>query len=288
MFIDSTYFYGPLMIAEWEKTEVQTNIQQFIDKYEPELLDLLLGYKLFKAFKAGLQELVVPTKWTNLLYGCEYTTRFGNLDKWEGFVTYTDGLSIGTYFPDDIQFTVDGGGLLDPVSGQNQYRNTFLANLQASYRIVERGTGPLKLTEATKQSVGGFDKAVNFTPGGVYTIEFIKPIPLPAPASVVVSTNKQSLIANWVYYWYTRDAQTQTTGTGEKVSEAKNSTNVTAITKGMRAYNEMVNKNMSLKEFLLSNDADYPEYYLNSGDPMPYYKKDSITSLFKHINVLNL
>lgn len=294
MFIDKTYFYGPLMIAEWEKEEVQTNLQQFIEAYEPELLDLLLGYKLYKNFKAGLLLPVVPEKWSKLLYGAEYETRFGNTEKWEGFVKYTDGVTISTYFPDDRSYVVDGPALdgdgnatYNPASGQNAINDPFL--IGKSYRFVERGTGPLTPVTEWQTTLTGLTKTTNFVSlGGVYTVEFTAAVPLPAPASAVTPGNKVSLIANWVYYWYTRDAATQTTGTGEKVAVNKNAESVTSRTKGMRAYNQMVDKNRSLREFLLSNSADYSDYYLNSGEPLPYFKKDSVNSIFKYINIGNL
>lgn len=267
MLIDKSYFYGPLALAQLSQADNLILLNRYIQLYEPKILKAVLGYELYKALQAGLLVDPVASRWTNLLYGAEYTKPNGRLDFWPGIITYTDGLTIGTYTPVDRFYTVDGPGANDPVSGQNQLRDPFLKNLGASYRVVERGTGPIQVT--TVDDPGGFDKAVNFTPGGVYTIEFIKPIPLPAPAVVVPSESVKSLIAQYVYFMYMDGQTIAVTGAGKKALVAQNAQATNDIAKEVSAWNEMVHMNRQLREFLNVNRVVYPEWkdtWLDSED----------------------
>lgn len=74
-----------------------------------------------------------------------------------------------------------------------------------------------------------------------------------------------SPIANYVYYWYTRDNASQTTASGEKSDSIKESVNVGPAMKQMRAWNEMVRLNRELYSFLINKKDDagnrlYPEF----------------------------
>lgn len=73
-----------------------------------------------------------------------------------------------------------------------------------------------------------------------------------------VGTSKKSLIANYVYWHYIRDNHTFTTASGEKKSPL--AVNVLPESKLVRAWNEMVNWNMQLYDFLNKELATYPEY----------------------------
>lgn len=262
MLIDKTYFQGPLYLAQLTQADNVANLNWFIKLNEPKILKSVLGYALYKAMLAGLAEVVVLQKWTDLLYGAEYTRPNGRPDKWPGIITYTDGVTIGNYIPSDRFYIVDGPGATDPASGQNQLRDVFLKNNGASYRVVERGTGTLKpTTEYTLVDVpGGFNKAVNFTPGGVYTVEFTKAIPLPAPAVVAVSDAVQSFLANFIFYEYMENEAVAITGAGKKAIAAINAQVNTDAVKEVTAWNEGVNMVRMLKEFLQVNRVNYPEY----------------------------
>lgn len=74
------------------------------------------------------------------------------------------------------------------------------------------------------------------------------------------NSRKKSLIANYVYYWYTRDQVTQTTGVGESATKTENAVRVSPAGKQTRAWNEMVNWIADLYEFLKYKSADYPEF----------------------------
>lgn len=85
--IDNTYFINDINLVGSQLT----NIQQYIDIYEPEILKSLLGYELYKALLADLNEAGNPQsdRFINLINGAEFTiTDGGNTitEKWEGLV----------------------------------------------------------------------------------------------------------------------------------------------------------------------------------------------------------
>lgn len=73
-----------------------------------------------------------------------------------------------------------------------------------------------------------------------------------------LGTAKKSLIANYVYWFYLADNITFTTASGQKKSDLP--VNAGPDAKMVRAWNEMVNWNFQLNDFLLKNIVDYPEY----------------------------
>lgn len=96
-----------------------------------------------------------------------------------------------------------------------------------------------------------------------------------------------SPIANFIYYWYTRDLQSSTTASGEQEEKGSGSTNVGAAIKQSRAWNEMVAMNCKLVDYLLNKKVDgalvYPEY---NNDYVSSSREHS--NLFTRINAMNL
>lgn len=250
--IDKSYFFGDLEVAQKSQSTVEAALQWFIDEYEPKLLTELLGYELYRDFKAGLQVDPIADKWLDLLYGKEYTNRQGTLTKWGGLLQVADIMNPGTYYPDDIEIIISGA-----LIGATTYTNSFLVG--KSFRVVQRGFGPLG-SDITINSNGFTLNEGVFIDQSRYYIEFTAPVPLPTPVDVTPGTAKKSLIANYVYYWYSRQQATGTTGTGEKELAAQNAINASAVTKQMNAWNKMVDWVRDCREFLLTNDDDYPQY----------------------------
>lgn len=52
--IDTTYFYGPLQIAQLEQPAVQADLAQYIATYEPEILNIILGSALYAEYATGI------------------------------------------------------------------------------------------------------------------------------------------------------------------------------------------------------------------------------------------
>lgn len=94
--IDETYFVGDLNIPNTATPAILERLQWFIDKYEKELLEDLLGYELWKLLDIQItqEEENSPAtplpRLASLLNGVEYTDGGGMLRKWRGLV-YTQG-----------------------------------------------------------------------------------------------------------------------------------------------------------------------------------------------------
>lgn len=67
---------------------------------------------------------------------------------------------------------------------------------------------------------------------------------------------KKSPIANYVYYWFLRDAQTEATITGVK-KDGEDGSLVSPERKLVNAWNDMVKMNLKIYQFLDSNQKDY-------------------------------
>lgn len=88
--IDTSYFFGPITIANITDAAVVSSFNLFLSEYEEKLLTDLLGYDLSKKYKAGIASPTPDAKWTDLRDGKEYTNRIGILQKWKG-LKFTDG-----------------------------------------------------------------------------------------------------------------------------------------------------------------------------------------------------
>lgn len=85
MIIDYSYFIGKINLPQTGNTPGRAEIDQFIETYEKEYLQRVLGYDLWKAFTdetGGSGE--IDQRWTDLLTGAEYS-HGDHTHKWEGF-----------------------------------------------------------------------------------------------------------------------------------------------------------------------------------------------------------
>jgi hypothetical protein len=77
---------------------------------------------------------------------------------------------------------------------------------------------------------------------------------------LVNDTTKESPIANYVYYYYSRNKATETVGFGEIQPNTENGIMANAVQKQTRAWNEMVDWNKQVIDFINDNISDYPEF----------------------------
>jgi hypothetical protein len=75
-----------------------------------------------------------------------------------------------------------------------------------------------------------------------------------------VGPASKSLIANYVYYWYSRNNATITSGAGEVVDKTDNAARVSPAIKQATAWNEMVDSIYDLIWFLQDHSSVYPEW----------------------------
>ena len=71
---------------------------------------------------------------------------------------------------------------------------------------------------------------------------------------------KQSCIANYVYWHFIKDQNSQSVGLGEVKAQAQNALNVSPAVKMARAWNEMSTMLSELYYFLDTNRETYPEW----------------------------
>jgi hypothetical protein len=265
MLINSSYFIGERDIPNTQDAAIAAALDTFIRKYEKEYLTKSLGYELFKAFTLGLQADPVEQKYTDLLFGKEFNS---GKKKWDGFVSITDEsptISVDL-LNSDIFFTVGKTGA--PAAGDDTYVNEDLAG--KSYRVTQRAYGPLealKEDESNEETAdiiinddGGFSflNNVKFSEADKFVITLLSS-PLDV-SSVDLAAVPDSPIADYTYYHWLRFNVTQTSGVGENLPTQKNADNASPIDKMVAAWNDMVNKNRMLNEFLKENASDYPEY----------------------------
>lgn len=254
MLIDRTYFIGDLNIPNTSDAAVGSLLDWFIEKYEEKFLNDVLGYDLHKAFKAGMLEVTIPQKWTDLIEGVEYTDLQSNTRFWKGLVSQPPSILNALDALNTITVIVGGGGTYDPVVGQNSV--TIPAVLVGKAFILEqRGVGQLREDE---YSIVG--NTLTLT-SGLFAINdtyFYKSATLAINTSTGV--NKQSPIANYVYYWYMRNNHSQTAAMGVVKSKNENADNHGPANKMSRAWNEMAECIHELVHYLDAKKTDYVEW----------------------------
>ena len=276
--IDNTYFNGERNIPNTAYDGVDTTLTNLIAVREKEFLIKLLSYQLYKLFVADIALPTPSQRFTDILFGTDYTNSRGELDRWNGLVSITtpqQTLSVSVGGSSDIFFTVDvtTGA---PASGANTYVNANLAN--TTYKVVQRGYGflePLKIDNSNVgtaniliNSSGGFTLLNGFTFSANDTYMITDISNSINVSNVPIVAIPDSPIADYVYYYWLKQQHTQTAGIGEVKPQGQNSKPVSPKHKAAKAWNDMVEKSFKLYEFLKLNSTVYPEYqiYLSSQD----------------------
>lgn len=277
--IDLSFFQGEINIPNPAKQA--EHLTALIEKREKELLTGLLGYGMYKAFITGLQQPIVEQRWTDLLQGVDYT-KDGVLKSWRGLVsvggtgvTVVDNLNTYMIQVGRGQTVVGGYTADDPITGSNQVAIPP-AVIGRPFTFWHKLLGQLDPDEY--QVIGGLVRLLPY-PATVFQVNdryYFKASALLPNQSTGI--RKESLIANYVYYWYARDKATQTTGIGETVTRTDNSVRNNPAQKQARAWNEMVIWNCDLYIYLEDNRELYADYDCWGHD----------RNLFKSINPYNL
>ncbi len=258
--IDRSYFIGELNIPGSDRTPVGEELDWFIAKYEPEFLRRLLGLNLYNAFISGLQESVIAGKWTNLLSGAAYTANGVN-KLWRGLISQPAAVVNALEAINTIEVVVGRGHLVsngdaadDPVAGASSVAIPP-GLVGKNFILVQRAFGQLRSDE---WSIVGNTLQLNnwtFSNGDTY---FFKSATLTINTSA--GLNKESLIANYVYYWYMRNKVSQTTPGGEVGTANENAVNTTPAFKLWRATAECQRWAEEMREFLNANTTTYTDW----------------------------
>lgn len=92
--IDQSYFVGELNIPSTANPSVLGLLNLFIAQHEEELLQSVMGYALWKAYRDGIAASSPDAKWTAIRDGAEYTSLQGYARKWNGLADATKKKSL--------------------------------------------------------------------------------------------------------------------------------------------------------------------------------------------------
>lgn len=260
MIINASYFVGEINIPNTDSGPILERVNFFIQKYEPEFLTDLLGYPLYKAFITGIS--VVPpavpaSRFTDIIFGAEYTDRNGIPRKWKGLVVtnspvYALSGSYSYKAPIYMQAGVTAGltpgnnvAVFDGTNGTVDLRGWT----PIIFRLAIMKPGIDYSWDSTTGTLTLLVAGDKFGANEFFSFQFELALQTVIPTS---SANGTSLIANYIWYWYARTAATQSTGIGEVIASAENSTNASPRKKLASAWNEM---NDWMEEFVWFMDS---------------------------------
>jgi hypothetical protein len=280
--INSSYFVGPLTIAQLGQPAVADNLNLFINRAEPQILEAALGYDLWQDMMEGLQQPVIDQKWLNLRDG----VTFKAISSWPGWFWgftwfnryYWLNSQRSMHFPGfaaPLNFTAPvmanpqlvltaGSGTGNPTVGINTFTLAALAG--ATYSIERRGVGTMiqgvdyQISNAG-QTITLLKPGDNFGPGEIFILRFLQ-----ASVSGLPSYSYVSPIAGYVYYLWQRDIITSMTGIGVVKSKGENSVTADPGWKMIDAWNQMALDVFKLWQYLEAtwyanpNDQVYPSY----------------------------
>lgn len=303
--IDPSYFIGPLTIAQIGQGAVTNNLNLFINRAEPELLEAALGYDLWQDFMTGLQQPVIDPKWLALRDGATFKT----VSSWPGwmwgFTWFNRYYWLNSQrsvhwagFASPINFTVSSGALAqvvliagnalgnptptvpNPVIGTKVYAWSGLAN--ATFSIERRQSGTMiqgidYALSNNNQTITLLKPGDLFGNGEIFIIKFVQATQQGSPSSSYVSP-----IAGYVYYQWIRDQVSMNTGSGVVKNKNENSDNANPSWRVTDAWNQMAKDIFILWQYLeasfIANPAMYPSYDRTKID----------YAFFQPINIFNI
>lgn len=261
MIIDSTYFTNRLNLPQTGNSAGLAEVQDFIDQYEPEYLQCVLGYDLWQAFINGIDGSGLPEqRWIDLLQGKEFT-KHNCIYKWSGFAPLTEGGSYDIDSSNFQDFTTGGPEEFDPVAGASTMTLPPEFVDVVGLKIYIRGTGWLKPSEF---SVTGNSLAL--LGGLVFNLGTVIFLQVGLRLSIISGAiTKLSPIANYVFYQFVDEREEDFTLVGNVKSTTENNRVVNATTRLVYTWNRMIDMNMLLYNFLQVNKAVYPEWKSHCG-----------------------
>lgn len=258
MLIDRSYFIGELNIPNTNQPAIGGLLDAFIQKYEPLFLEKVLGYALYQALIAGYSVPSPDQKWIDLVQGVEYTS-CGRLTKWKGLVTQPVSVLDAFDALNDDYVIVGRGQQYDPVSATNSV-TIPPAYVGKPFRLFNRAIGQLLPTE---YSVAGNTLTLTTGQFSVNDVYFYKAATL--SINTITGANKESPIAMYVYYWYSRNEYTQRTSMSEVKQQTENAVVSTPAAKMERAWNDMRVWVCHLLAYLNFKKDTYTEWNYRNG-----------------------
>jgi hypothetical protein len=252
--ITPAFFDGTeLNIPNLDKEGVNERLLEFIEKYERKFLIEMFGYPFYTAMQAGLLIDPVPGIWENLISGNSYGEYHfrGLVESATSIVSLSNNyqykppvlLKVGVNIPSgDTSIAMADWIGFDPLI---EKAGGFGTQVRGQDYTFNSTTGEWALIDNI------------FVEGEYYQVQF----PLKSNVTVEATGAKRSIIANYIYYWWQRDNQTQSTSTGESKAKKENAYNVSGADKAARAWNEMRDGVLECYGYLQYNYGLYPTYY---------------------------
>lgn len=146
MIINSTYFINKLALPQVANPEGLIAVNNFIQQYEPEFLECALGFDLWQAFVAGVEDSGPEERWVLLLEGSSYTLN-GRNGKWQGFQNVAKQSPIANYvfyqFMDNkaVDFVLTGNVVSDTennrtVNGMDRMVDTWNRMVDLNHNLL--------------------------------------------------------------------------------------------------------------------------------------------------------
>lgn len=273
MLIDSSYFVGPVTIAQLGQQSVVDDLNNFINRWEPIILEAALGYDFYQAFMDGLSvgsDEQIDQRWMDLLHGVTFTSLAGYKKRFVGLAGGQNTQSLVATQRDDL--TIYAGTTPGFSIGSNSF--SIPGVLGWNYQIEIFGAGTLNrgtdwnytstgasLSDPNYKTQVGERWILHFTDKKVQTIQS-------------GTQNLVSPLANFIYYEYMANLTTQATGSGIKKSSSENAENASPNKKLADAFNEGVKQISLLWEFLWLDTQKpvpvYPEFEYRQVDAFNY------------------
>lgn len=293
--IDESYFTGYLTIPQLGQAAVVENLNVFITREEPILLQAALGYELWQDFVTGLNTNPIDQKWLNLRDGVDFTPDglwppFQWRNMWMSFsrdwyvpqnprrrmrwIGFTGGAStngqnnslgpvISIIAGQTVLVSINGTmtSVTGPTPGTNTYTNSLFAG--SSYWIERRGYGTMTDADVSitnnGQTITLLKPGDKFNNGEVFILHFINQSPSGSPSIAYPSP-----LAGHVYYKYMRDEAANLSAFGIVTTDGENSVRSSGMLKMADAFNRASMDILKLWQFLdwtsRQDSTVYPSY----------------------------
>jgi hypothetical protein len=291
MFIDKTYFVGPLTIAQLGQPAVEDDLNNFIALWEPKILEAALGYDFYQAFLEGLNvgsDEQPEQRWLDLLNGVSFANVSGTKRKWVGFAGGDNVQTVVSAQRPNL--TIYAG--ITPGFAQDDYKYSNSGLATWNYDLELFGAGTLEYGVDWEYKAGGGFVLKDTSYQTAYNERWI--LHFTGKKTVTVDSGNQNLVsplAGFIFYEYMVNLTTQNTGIGVVKSESENSIVYSPARKMADAYNQAVKDMLILWEFLqVKTQATpnvYPEFDLVQIDANGYFGwYDNSLYSFNYINPL--
>jgi hypothetical protein len=303
--INSSYFIGPLTIAQLGQPAVENNLNLFINRAEPQLLEAALGYDLWQDFMMGLQQTVIDPKWLALrdgitfksvsswpswYYGFSWFNRYWYLNsqrnmRWPGFAAPLSFPAPSQGLSQIVLIAGNASGnptanVPNPIPGTNTYTWSGLAN--AIYSIERKPSGTMVenidyALSNNSQTITLLQPGDKWGVGEIFILKFVQAVATGGPSNSYVSP-----ITGYVYYLWVRDQVTVNTGSGVVKTKSENADKWNPAPRMVDAWNQMSQDMYKLWQYLEAT-------YINDPTIYPSYDRTKIDyGFFQPINVFNI